>query len=60
MKHIAVRSLRKGYINPTEKLNSYLQKGWEVVMVTPFMVDGATEYLEYILREPKEEVQLRE
>lgn len=55
MKFIAVRSYRKGYTSKTEKLNSYLQSGWEVVTVTPFMKDGVTEYLEYILKEPKEE-----
>ncbi|WWU66116.1 hypothetical protein QJR26_07015 [Clostridium baratii] len=55
MKFIAVRSYRKGYTTKTEKLNSYLQEGWEVVTVTPFMKDGVTEYLEYILREPKKE-----
>lgn len=55
MKHIAVRSYRKGYTTKNERLNSYLDDGWEVVAVTPFMKDGVTEYLEYILKEPKGE-----
>lgn len=60
MKFIAVRSYRKDYTTTIKGLNSYLQSGWEVVIVTPFMKDGVTDYLEYILKESKEEVELRE
>lgn len=52
MSYIAVRSYRTGYTNTTNNLNSLLEKGYKVIMVTPFMKNGGTEYLEYILQKP--------
>lgn len=49
---IAVRSYRRGYMTTTSELNDYLSKGYVVVLVTPFIHDGDTEYLEYILQSP--------
>lgn len=52
MKFVAVRSYSRGYTTTTGELNGYLQKGWEVICVNPFLKDGKTDYLEYILKEP--------
>ena len=49
----AIRSYNIKYTSKNKTLNEYLEKGWEVVHITPFVSNGATEYLEYILREPK-------
>ena len=46
---IAVRSYCNGYTMTTSMLNEKLQEGYKPIMVTPFIKDGNTEYLEYIL-----------
>lgn len=51
---VAVRSYSRGYTITTGTLNDYLSKGYSVVMVTPFIKDGNTDYLEYILKKDVE------
>ena len=48
-----VRSYRRGYTNTNEYLDKHLREGYEVVMVTPFIKNGDTEYLEYILKKDR-------
>lgn len=55
MKRIAVRSYSRDYTNTTKYINNYLNEGYRVVMVTPFIRNGNTDYLEYILEEDKKE-----
>lgn len=52
MAYKAVRSNSRKFRTCNERLNQYLQEGWEVVCVNPFLLDGETGYLEYILKEP--------
>lgn len=54
-KYKAVRSYCRGYTHTNDDLNSYLEKGYEVVMVTPFIKNDSTDYIEYILKQPKDE-----
>lgn len=53
MRYKAVRSYNRKYTGENKTLNEYLEKGWEVVHITPFISNSETECLEYILREPK-------
>lgn len=45
----AVRSYSRRFTGTNERLNEHLEKGYKVIMVTPFITAGNTEYLEYIL-----------
>ena len=50
---IAVRSYSREFTGKNISLNTYLAKGYSVILVTPFVRDGNTEYLEYILKAPQ-------
>lgn len=54
MEFIAVRSYSEGFTVTTKYLNEYLEKGWKVVCVNPFIRNGNTYYLEYILKKPNQ------
>lgn len=57
MSFVAVRSYSKKYTSTMQNLNGYLAEGYEVVMVTPFIgCEGETEYLEYILKKPEQQL----
>lgn len=50
VKNCVVRTWRKEYINPTEKLSDKLDDGWIVKSIIPFVGPGGkTEFIEYIL-----------
>lgn len=55
----AVRSYRNEY-GTNEKLNDKLNEGWIVAYITPFVINGVVEYIEYILERDKGEKQLKE
>lgn len=55
MKRIVCRSYSRDFKKTTEDLNEKLAEGYNIVMVTPYMKDGATEYLEYILEKDDSE-----
>ena len=55
MKNCLVRSYNKGYLKTTEFMNEKLNDGWIVKSSTPFVSQGTTEYIEYILEKDNKE-----
>lgn len=49
MKQCVVRSYSQKYTSPLTDLRTRLETGWTVKQSTPFMQNGTTEYIEYIL-----------
>lgn len=49
-KYWITRSYRSGYTHTTTSINGMLEMGWEVYICTPYMKDGTTEQIEYVLR----------
>lgn len=54
MKQCVVRSYSRKYLDSMEEINDRLNDGWIVKHITPFIINGGTEFIEYIL-EMKEE-----
>jgi hypothetical protein len=52
IKQCVVRTYAQGWTITTERLDARLDDGWIVMMATPFVRDGRTEYIEYILQKP--------
>ena len=48
----AIRSYKEKFYDTNKALNEHLEKGWEVIHITPFISKGETEFLEYILKSP--------
>jgi hypothetical protein len=49
MRNCVVRSFAQGYTRTTDYLDKKLNDGWCVKFITPFIKNGNTEYVEYIL-----------
>lgn len=49
MKQCVVRTYSRGYTGTIENLQALLKCGWKVKYITPFMRNGDTDYVEYIL-----------
>jgi hypothetical protein len=50
MKQCVVRTYSRGYSCTTEHLTKKLAEGWSVAFVTPYLLNGTIEYVEYILQ----------
>lgn len=49
MKQCVVRSYSRKYSSPMSDLEEKLDSGWTVKQAIPFVQNGNTEYIEYIL-----------
>ena len=54
MKQCVVRSYSRKYSDPMSDLKDKLSSGWSVKQSTPFVQNGNTEFIEYILEKDGE------
>ncbi len=54
VKQRVIRTYANGWTRTTESLSEALRDGYNVVIATPFMKNGNTEYTEYIVQKSED------